>query len=69
MRDLERRIVHLEEASNLRECLCSRPVVVFMGDPEPPPCPQHGYTHVVRWPLARSPLERLAVEGGEDSSG
>jgi len=59
VRDLERRIAHLEEASTLSECFCSQPIVVYQGDPEPeqPHCPQHGRSRVIRWPLPRSRLE------------
>ena len=59
MRDLERRLLQLEQAVSLAECLCSQHIVVFAGDPEPEQsrCPQHGRSRVVRWPLPRSRLD------------
>ena len=61
VRDLERRIAHLEEASALSECFCSQPIVVFKGDPEPdkPFCQQHGRSRLIHWPLGRHRLEGL----------
>ena len=59
MRDLERRLLQLEQATSLAKCLCSQHIVVFAGDPEPEQraCAQHGRSRVVRWPLPRSPLD------------
>jgi hypothetical protein len=34
MRDLRRRIEHLEQAAQLTRCICATPIVVFAGDPE-----------------------------------
>jgi hypothetical protein len=59
MRDLRRRIEHLERTAKLTRCICSTPIVVFAGDlePEQPRCPQHGRSRVIRWPLPRSRLD------------
>ena len=59
MRDLERRLLQLEQAASLATCLCSQHIVVFAGDPEPEhrTCLQHGRSRVVRWPLPRSRLD------------
>ena len=59
MRELRRRVEHLEQAAQLTQCLCATPIVVFAGDPEPeqPHCPQHGRPRVMRWPLPRSLLD------------
>ena len=59
MRDLERRLLQLEQAVSLAKCLCSQRIVVFAGDtaPEQQTCPQHGRSRVIRWPLPRSPLD------------
>ena len=59
MRDLERRLVHLERAALLTRCICATPIVVFAGDPEPEQraCPQHQRSRVIRWPLPRSRLD------------
>ena len=59
MRDLERRLLQLEQAASLARCLCSQRIVVFPGDPEleQSTCAQHGRSRVVRWPLPRSPLD------------
>jgi len=35
MRDLRRRVEHLERTAQLARCLCATPIVVFAGDPEP----------------------------------
>ena len=59
MRDLRRRIEHLERSAQFAQCLCSQHIVVFAGDPEPEQarCPQHGRSRVIRWPLPRSRLD------------
>jgi len=59
VRDLERRLLQLEQAASLAESLCSQHIVVFAGDPEPEQaqCSQHGRSRVVRWPLPHSPLD------------
>ena len=64
MRDLERRLLQLEQAVSLTKCLCSQPIVVFAGDPEPEQrtCPQHGRSRVVRWPLPRNRLDTADSE-------
>ena len=63
MRDLERRLLQLEQAISLAKCLCSQRIVVLLGDPEPVrrTCPQHGRSRVIRWPLARSRLDTGAT--------
>ena len=63
MRDLERRLLQLEQAVGLAKCLCSQRIVVFPGDPEPErrTCAQHGRSWVIRWPLPRSPLDANSV--------
>ena len=64
MRDLERRLLQLEQAVGLAKCLGSHRIVVFAGDPEPEQqtCPQHGRLRVVRWPLPRNRLDAANSE-------
>ena len=59
MRDLERRLLQLEQAASVTKCLCSQHIVVFAGDPEPEQqtCLQHQRSRVIRWALPRSRLD------------
>ena len=70
MRDLERRLLQLDQATSLAKCLCSQHIVVFAGDSEPkqPQCSQHGRSRVIRWPLPRSPLDGTRTTDGPETA-